>query len=126
MERRIKKKGKKGIKMRIAVASTDGKNVDLHFGKAHSLYVYEYDEEKDELKFIDKRTVEIEVDMKHQNPKIIKTIEDCKVCICEQFGPKAAIYAEDAGLKLVSDEGTVEEVLKKYIDHVNFMKNIKI
>ena len=44
--------------MRIAVASTDGENVDLHFGKAHSLYVYEYDEEKDELKFIDQRTVE--------------------------------------------------------------------
>ena len=112
--------------MRIAVASSNGKNVDLHFGKASSLYVYEYDEEKDELKFIDQRTVEIEVDMKHQNPKIIKAIEDCKVCICEQFGPKAAIYAEDAGLKLVSDEGTVEEVLRKYIDHVNFMKNIKI
>ena len=112
--------------MRIAVASSNGENVDLHFGKAHSLYVYEYDEEKDELKFIDQRTVEIETDMKHQNPKIIKAIEDCKVCICEQFGPKAAIYAEDAGLKLVSDEGTVEEVLKKYIDHVNFMKNIKI
>ena len=30
--------------MRIAVASTDGENVDLHFGKARSLYVYEYDD----------------------------------------------------------------------------------
>lgn len=112
--------------MRIAVASSDGENVDLHFGKASSLYVYEYNEEKDEFDFIDHRTVEIEMDMKHQNPKIIKVIEDCKVCICEQFGPKAAIFAEDAGLKLVKDEGTVEEVLRKYIDHVNFMKNIKI
>ena len=112
--------------MRIAVASTDGENVDLHFGKARSLYVYEYDEEKDEFKFIDQRNVEIEADMKHQNPKIIKAIEDCEVAICEQFGPKAAIYAEDAGLKLVKDEGSVEEVLIKYIDHVNFMKNIKI
>ena len=112
--------------MRIAVASTDGENVDLHFGKASSLYVYEYNEEKDEFDFIDHRTVEIEEDMKHQNPKIIKTIEDCQVAICEQFGPKAAIFAEDAGLKLVKDEGTVEEVLRKYIDHVNFMKNIKI
>jgi hypothetical protein len=30
------------------------------------------------------------------------------------------------GLKLVKDEGTVEEALRNYIDHVNFMKNIKI
>lgn len=112
--------------MRIAVASSNGENVDLHFGKASSLYVYEYNEENDEFDFIDHRTVEIEMDIKHQNPKIIEAIGDCEVAICEQFGPKAAIYAEDAGLKLVSDEGTVEEVLRKYIDHVNFMKNIKI
>ena len=112
--------------MRIAVASSNGENVDLHFGKAKSLYVYEYDEEKDEISFLEQRTVEIEVDMKHQNPKIIKTIEDCEVAICEQFGPKAAIYAEDAGLKLVKDEGSVEEALKNYVNHVNFMKNIKI
>ena len=116
----------RGEKMRIAVASTNGENVDLHFGKAHSLYVYEYNEENDEINFLEQRTVEIEVDMKHQNPKIIKTIEDCEVAICEEFGPKAAIFAEDAGLKLVRDEGSVEEALRKYIDHVNFMKNIKI
>ena len=112
--------------MRIAVASSNGENVDLHFGKARSLYVYEYDEEKDEISFLEQRTVEIEVDMKHQNPKIIKAIEDCEVAICEQFGPKAAIYAEDAGLKLVKEEGSVEEALKNYVNHVNFMKNIKI
>ena len=112
--------------MRIAVASSNGENVDLHFGKARSLYVYEYNEEKDEISFLEQRTVEIEVDMKHQNPKIIKAIEDCEVAICEQFGPKAAIYAEDAGLKLVKDEGSVEEALKNYVNHVNFMKNIKI
>ena len=112
--------------MRIAVASSNGENVDLHFGKARSLYVYEYNEEKDEISFLEQRTVEIEVDMKHQNPKIIKAIEDCEVAICEQFGPKAAIYAEDAGLKLVKEEGSVEEALKNYVNHVNFMKNIKI
>ena len=112
--------------MRIAVASSNGEDLDLHFGKAHSLYVYEYNEEKDEFNLIDHRAVEIEKDTKHQNPKIIKAIEDCEVCICQQFGPKAQIYAEDAGLKLVKDEGTVLEVLRKYIDHVNFMKNIKI
>lgn len=112
--------------MRIAVASSNGEDLDLHFGKASSLYIYEYDEENEKTSFIEQRAVEIEADTKHQNPKIIKAIGDCKVCICQQFGPKAQIYAEDAGLKLVKDEGTVEEVLKKYTDHIKFMKNIKI
>ena len=70
--------------------------------------------------------MEIEKDSKHQNPKIIKALEDCQVAICEEFGFKASIYAEDAGLKLVKDEGTVEDVLKKYTDHVKFLKNVKI
>ena len=112
--------------MRIAIASSNGEDLNLHFGKASSLYIYEYDEESDESKFIEHRTVEIDADSKHQNPKIIKALEDCEVAICQQFGPKAAIYAEDAGLKLIKDEGTVEEVLKNYTEHVKFMKNVKI
>ena len=45
------------LKMRIAVASSNGENVDLHFGKAKSLYVYEYDEKEDKFNFIDQRIV---------------------------------------------------------------------
>jgi len=112
--------------MRIAVASSDGENVNLHFGKAKSLYIYEYDEKSDEINFIEHRTVEIDSNTKHQNPKIINTIEDCEVAICEQYGVKASMHAKEAGLKLVNEEGTIEEAIKKYIDHVNFMKNVKI
>ena len=53
--------------MRIAVASTNGENVDLHFGKARSLYVYEYDEKEDKFNFIDQRNVEIEAGDQLQN-----------------------------------------------------------
>ncbi|WP_297980897.1 NifB/NifX family molybdenum-iron cluster-binding protein [uncultured Methanobrevibacter sp.] len=112
--------------MRIAVASSNGEEVDLHFGKASSLYIYEFDEKSEELKFVEQRTVEINEEKKHQNPKIIKTISDCKVAICAQFGFKAQIFAEDAGIKLILGEGTVEESLNKYVDHVKFMNNIKI
>ena len=30
--------------MKIAIASSNGGNVDLHLGKAYSLYIYEYDD----------------------------------------------------------------------------------
>ena len=43
------------------------------------------------------------------------------VAVCDKYEDRV-----ENGLKLVKDEGTVEEVLRKYIDHVNFMKNIKI
>lgn len=112
--------------MKIAIASTDGKEVDTHFGKSNSLYIYEYDEDKNESKFLEHRTIEIDSKSKHQNQKIIEKIKDCEVVISAKHGVKSGIYAKDAGLKLVDDVGFVEEVLKRYTDHVNFMKNVKI
>ncbi|MBQ2666172.1 NifB/NifX family molybdenum-iron cluster-binding protein [Methanobrevibacter sp.] len=105
--------------MRLAVVSSDGENVDLHLGKGKSVYVYDYD---DELKFVEHREVEIADDSKHQGGKVIKACADCDVLIAVQYGFKSKIKAEDANIKLVMDEGPVCDVLKRYIDHVEFMR----
>lgn len=104
--------------MRLAVVSSDGENVDLHLGRGKSVFVYDYD---DELKFVERRDVEIAEDAKHQGGKVIKMCEDCDVLIAVQYGFKSKIKADDAGIKLVMDEGPISEVLQRYIDHVNFM-----
>ena len=106
--------------MRLAVVSSDGKNVDLHLGKGKSLYIYDWD---DELNFVEVRDVEITEDSKHQGGKVLNDCSDCDVLIAVQYGFKSKIRAEDAGIKLVMDEGPIDEVLKRYIDHVNFMKS---
>lgn len=106
--------------MRIAVVSSDGENVDLHLGRGKSIYVYDCE---DEIDFVEKRDVEISEDSKHQGGKVLKACSDCDVLIAVQYGFKSKIKAEDAGIKLVMDEGPITEVLKRYIDHVNFMKN---
>jgi predicted Fe-Mo cluster-binding NifX family protein len=105
--------------MRLAVVSSDGKNVDLHLGKGKSVYVYDYE---DELNFTEMRSVEISEDSKHQGSKVLKACEDCDVLICVQYGFKSKVKADEQGIKLVMDEGPIDEVLKRYIDHYNFMK----
>ena len=105
--------------MRLAVVSSDGVNVDLHLGRGKSVYVYDWD---DELNFVERRDIEIADDARHQGGKVIKACEDCDVLISVQYGFKSKIKAEDAGIKLVEDEGPIDEVLKRYIDHVNFMR----
>ena len=97
-----------------------GENVDLHLGKGKSVYIYDWDEE---LSFVEKRDVEIAEDSKHQGGKVLKTCSDCDVLISVQYGFKSKIKADDQGIKLVMDEGSIDEVLKRYVDHVNFMKN---
>ena len=106
--------------MRLAVVSSDGENVDLHLGKGKSLYIYDWDEE---LNFVEVRDVEITEDSKHQGGKVLNACSDCDVLIAVQYGFKSKIKAEDAGIKLVMDEGPIDDVLKRYIDHVEFMKN---
>ena len=105
--------------MRLAAVSSDGENVDLHLGRGKSVYVYDYDTK---LSFVDKRDVEIADDAKHQGGKVIKACSDCDVLIAVQYGFKSKIKAEDAGIRLVMDEGPIAEVLERYINHVEFMK----
>lgn len=105
--------------MRLAVVSSDGENVDLHLGKGKSIYIYEYVENK--LNFIERRDIEISDDSKHQGGKVIKTCEDCDVLISLQYGFKSKIKADYVDLKLVIDEGPIDEVLQRYIDHYKFM-----
>ena len=106
--------------MRLAVVSSDGENVDLHLGRGKSVFIYDYE---DELKFVEQRDVEIAEDSKHQGGKVIKACEDCDVIIAAQYGFKSKVKADELKIKLVMDEGSVDEVLKRYIDHYNFMKN---
>ena len=109
--------------MRLAVVSSDGENVDLHLGRGKSVYVYDWD---DEVNFVERRDIEISEDAKHQGGKVISACGDCDVLISAKYGFKSKIKAEDAGIKLVEDEGPIDEVLKRYIDHVNFMKNVTV
>jgi len=108
--------------MRMAVASSNGKDVDLHFGKARSICIFDFDEEGNNKTFVERRTVEFEPGQKHQWMKTLNTIDDCDIVICVQAGFKSKFGIEEAGLKLVEDEGPIDEVLNRYIEHYKFMK----
>ena len=112
--------------MKIAIASRNGKELDTHLGKSNSMHIYEFDEDENKSEFLEHRNIEIDLESKHQSQKIIKALEDCDVIISLKHGPKSGIYAKEANIKLVEDECTIEEVLKRYTDHIIFMKNVKI
>lgn len=105
--------------MKIAIASSDGKYVDSHLGKATCLYIYEINE--DDFHFIEKRKTGIDRSKKHSGNLVLDTAKDCDAIISLKFGFKTKMKAENANIKLVQDEGTIDDVLKRYIDHINFM-----
>lgn len=105
--------------MKIAIASSNGKYVDLHFGKAKTLYIYDFDGEKTE--FTEKREIEIEENKKHQGVKIAKALADIDTIICVQIGFKSKMRLEKIETKVYLDEGPINEVLERYINHYKFM-----
>ncbi|BDH79876.1 MAG TPA: FeMo cofactor biosynthesis protein [Methanothermobacter sp.] len=107
--------------MKIAVASSDGENVNSHFGKASKFIIYEFDGEKAEM--VEERKVNLDPAEKHQWMKTLDAIRDCDIVIAVQAGLRAKFGLEEAGIRFVSDEGPIEDAIRRYIKHYKFMKS---
>ena len=105
--------------MKIAVATSNDKDVE-HFGKAQGFMIYEFDDGN--MNFIEKRESPKIQGEKHQWQKSLDVIGDCEVVICVQAGLKGKFGIKNAGIKLVEDEGSIENVLERFVNHYNFMK----
>jgi len=105
--------------MKIAVATSNEIDVD-HFGKANKFLIYEFNGEK--FTFIEYRDSKKIKGEKHQWQKSLSAIEDCDVVISSQAGLKGKLGLKNAGIRLVEDEGSIDEVLERYIKHYKFMK----
>ncbi len=104
--------------MKIAIATSNGKDVE-HFGKAQEFMIYEFDGEN--ANFTEKRESPKIKGEKHQWQKSLDVIEGCEVVICAQAGLKGKFGLKNAGIKLIEDEGSIDEVLERYIKHYKFM-----
>lgn len=105
--------------MKIAIASSDDEKYVEHFGKAQKFLIYKFEGEKSE--FLETRESPKEPGEKHQWGKSLKVVEDSDVIICMQIGINAKPALKKMGKTVVEDEGTVEEVLSRYIKHHQFM-----
>ena len=89
-------------------------------GVLRNLYMYEFNGEDVEL--IDKRESKKIPGEKHRWGKSLKIMNDCDVVICLQIGMTAKPGLKGEGKRVVEDEGTVEEVLKRFVEHEKFLK----
>lgn len=105
--------------MKIAIASSDDEEYVEHFGKAQKFFIYEFDGE--DAKFIKTRESPKEPGEKHQWGKSLNVVKDSDVIICMQIGINAKPALKKMGKDVVKDEGTINEVLGRYIKHYQFM-----
>lgn len=113
--------------MKIAFATTDGKNINEHFGRSGQFAIYELFESFYDFvevrKFADCR--DLKVELSRDNPEQhedaveqkVKKLIDCKIVyVTEIGGPASARLVRNGIMPIRVKEGTnIEETLEKLI-----------
>lgn len=105
--------------VRIAIASTDGKIVNQHFGKCDVFYILDVDEDNSEIHRVQKREVEpICKEANHHDNKLLQTatkLNDCQIMIVSRIGNRARMELEKTSIEVYELPGIIEDSLDKVI-----------
>lgn len=104
---------------KIALASSDGINIDQHFGKAIFFRVYQLDNSGYE--FIESRDAvaacqHVRTHSSTDFDTIIKLLSDCDAVLVSKIGEGAAAYVISKGLRVFEVSGSIDGVLNKLIE----------
>jgi predicted Fe-Mo cluster-binding NifX family protein len=100
---------------KIAIGSTDGVNIDTHFGKTEVFHIFEIPEDG-EPSLIEKRAVQKPADGgSHANLEgIIEKLSDVEAVLAKQIGSHAADLLAAEGITSASIRCSVEQAAKRY------------
>lgn len=103
-------------KYRIAIASSDGESVNIHYGKSSFFYIYSIDDESG-YNLIEKRSVvPVCQDGSHEKSameKSVRQFRDCKYVIASRIGPGAAQILTSAGIISMELPGSIDDAILK-------------
>lgn len=107
---------------RIAIASSDGKNIDLHFARASQFYIYNVTDATYE--FVELR--KCDTIFKHDEDEFhnaIQKLYDCKAILVSKIGRGALAYVVSNGLRVFEASYPIDSVLEKFVQEDILNKN---
>ena len=115
---------------KIAVASTDGKVVNQHFGKADQFYIIEVNNES-RYELIELRKMPpVCQGGDHDDDAIqrnVKTLSDCQYVLVSRIGQRVENELEKHGISVYVIPDMIEDALNKLISYVeinNMINNL--
>jgi nitrogen fixation protein NifX len=102
--------------MKIAVASSDGKTVDQHFGQACHFLIFQIG--KEGLEFIEMREKSKKpvYDHEYRWKRGLDILKDCKVIFCRRIGEEPRNELKDLGIEVVeSKKETIPLAVTQYL-----------
>lgn len=103
---------------RIAIASTDGKVINEHFGHADHFYIVDIDENRYQLAETRVSRPSCTGETEHAPDRfaaVLDLLADCDEILVSRIGISALNYAASRGVKVTEAPGLIAEALKKYI-----------
>ena len=115
------------MKYKIAVASTDGKVVNEHFGRAETFYIVEGDtEDKEKISLIDIRNVQSFCEGGRHNDgqfeNVLGKIADCQYVLVSRIGYRAAVELEVRGFRAFELPGIIGESVAELLNYLEVQK----
>jgi len=109
---------KKEVVMKIAICSSDGRNVNEHFGRTETFYIYKFEDNK--AVFLEKRKTSKyspgEPDHKFDKENfetVVDLIKDCKIVYSSKIGDIPALKLKEKGISPIKYEGRIEGLFRK-------------
>ena len=100
--------------MKIAVASNNGKTVNLHFGDASHCLIFEVDGKQ--VNFVELREKPRKPIKDHSDRWIqsLELIGDCQVVLCSKIGPEPKEALQNKGIDAMESQKQITEAIKDY------------
>ena len=104
--------------MKIAVASTDGKLVDLHFGDADRFLIYKIEDGEGKFQEIREKTAMPLNNHQERWVASIDLINDCKAVLCNKIGNEPTIELRKLGIKPIQLDCKVKDAVSECSKHL--------
>lgn len=105
---------------RLAFASTDGKVINQHFGRAEVFYIGEI-VEGGTYKYLEARKCEAVCQGKEHETKALYNIatklSDCRYVLVSQIGPSAEYVLNESGITVLTIRDYIDHALTKLIKY---------
>ncbi len=103
--------------LKIAVATSDGKNIDEHFGQARVFRIFEVAEDGT-FQLLEERPITPhcpgDPEVVHAADATVEQLADVNVVLVNRIGPGAAQTLEERGIRAFALNGPVDRALTAY------------
>lgn len=111
---------------KVAVASTDGININEHFGRAKEFLIYEVNE-TGTYQFLESRQIPPATGSEHMHAasRAVELLADVEAVLAAQIGPRAEMELMGKGVFALAVTGPVDQALPTYGRRGKLLKRIK-